>query len=386
MFIYQMPTTPTLTLRRWLITLLTIVTVLPLWSSRPIHNALPASPGAAQFGGLPLSFAPTGDATAPFTAFGAKGTLAFQPALVTLALPHAQPVRVHFIGADANTSLTPLNKKLGVISRYLGADRTQWQTHLPTYAALLYKNLYPGIDLRYDGHDGSLKGTYTVAPGISPDQIHWRYDGADNVTIDPSTGDLHIDLGGTRLIERAPIAWQTRSGVDVPIGVRFAAQRDGSFGFSVDEYDPTLPLIIDPTLIYGTFAGGSSGDYARSIAVDAQGHAYIVGDTLSTDFLGFNGQVNGSYDVIVLKLNATASDLDYGVLIGGSSSDQGLSVAVNAQGEAYVTVDAESTNFPIVNARYPNRPADNHGVLLKFAANGDLAYSTWLPFGVSNSF
>ena len=174
-------------------------------------------------------------------------------------------------------------------------------------------------------------------------------------------------------------------GIDV-VGVRFSVQPDGSFGFTLDHYDPAWPLIIDPTLIYGTFAGGSSGDYARGIAVDAQGHTYIAGDTLSTDFLGISGQVNGSYDVIVLKLNATASDLDYGILIGGSSSDQGLGVAVDAQGEAYVTVDAESTDFPIVNARYPDRPADNHGVLLKFAANGDLAYSTWLPFGVGNSF
>ncbi len=385
MFTQRTLTLPAFPLRRWLITLLMLIALLPL-GPRPILNIRPALPTTVQSGGLPLSFVPTGPPTIPFSAFGPGGTLAFQPAAVTVRLPHAQSVQVRFIGADPNTSLLPLERKLGVIHRYLGADSAHWQTGLPTYAALSYQHLYPGIDLRYDGHDGSLKGTYTVAPGAQPDRIRWQYDNAQAVTLDPSTGDLHVDLGAARLIERAPIAWQTRSGVNVPIDVRYAAQRDGSFGFSVDEYDPTLPLIIDPTLIYGTFAGGSSADYARDIAVDAQGSAYVVGDTLSTNFLGFNGQVNGSYDVIVLKLNATASDLDYGVLIGGSSSDQGLGVAVNAQGEAYVTVDAESTDFPIVNARYPDRPADNHGVLLKFAANGDLAYSTWLPFGVNNTF
>ncbi len=252
--------------------------------------------------------------------------------------------------------------------------------------AIVYDELYAGIDLTYNGHEGALKGTYTVAPGSDP----IKFAGDTMMRLMSRSiqqrAILHIDLGKTDLIERAPIAWQTRSGVNVPIGVRYVAQRDGSFGFSVDEYDPALPLIIDPTLIYGTFAGGSSADYARGIAVDAQGNAYVVGDTLSTNFLGFNGQMFGSNDVIVLKLNPSASDLVYGLIIGGNDSDQGLGIAVNTQGEVYVTIDAPSTNFPIVNARYPNRPADNHGVLLKLAANGDLAYSTWLPFGVNNTF
>lgn len=385
MHAYPILKLPMISLRRWLITLITLVALLPVWP-QAVTNVLSSKPAATPASGLRLSFAPTGDSHTQFSAFGLNGFLSFQPAEVSMSLPDAQALQVHFIGADPNAALLPLERKSGVISRYLGTDRAQWQTHLPTYAALSYQNLYAGIDLRYDGHDGSLKGTYTVTPGSDPDQIRWRYDGADKVTIDSSTGDLNINLGATRLVERAPIAWQTRSGVNEPIGVRYAAQSDGSFGFVVDKYDPALPLIIDPTLVYGTFAGGSSGDYARGIAVDAQGYAYVVGDTLSTNFLGFNGQVNGSNDVIVLKLNQSASDLVYGILIGGNDSDEGLGIAVNTQGEAYVTVDAPSTNFPIVNARYPDRPADNHGVLLKLAANGDLAYSTWLPFGVGNTF
>jgi hypothetical protein len=375
----------TLLVRQWLITLLLILTLLPVWP-RIAPATAPMMSTVVRPNSLPLIFAPTGDPVVPFSAFGQDGTLGFQPAAVIVAMSPSQRLRVRFVAANSNTRLTPMDRKAGVIHRYFGVDAAQWQTSLPTFGGLTYQGLYPGIDLRYDGRDGSLKGTYTVAPGVNPDRIRWQYEGAQNVTLDSASGDLHITLADERiLIERAPIAWQEWNGQRVPVQVHFTLSGVEA-GFTVGAYDANRPLVIDPTLVYGTFAGGSSGDYARGIAVDAQGHAYVVGDTLSTDFLGFNVQVNGSYDVIVLKFNATASDLDYGVLIGGSSSDQGLGVAVNAQGEAYVTVDAESTDFPIVNARYPDRPADNHGVLLKFAANGDLAYSTWLPFGVGNSF
>ena len=107
--------------------------------------------------------------------------------------------------------------------------------------------LYAGIDLTYNGHAGSLKGTYTIASGGDPDRIRWRYTGAKNVALDPITGDVHLTVADTQLIERAPIAWQSRSGVTVPIGVRYVAWPDGSFGFVVDGYDPALPLVIDPT-------------------------------------------------------------------------------------------------------------------------------------------
>ena len=156
--------------------------------------------------------------------------------------------------------------------------------------------------------------------------------------------------------------------------------------FEIGAYDATLPLVIDPSIVYSTFAGGSSGDYGRGITVDAQGNAYVVGDTLSSDFLGYDGQVFGSYEALVLKFNPSASDLVWGSIIGGSSSDQGLSVAVNSAGEVYATVDADSTDFPIQSALFSSRNGTNDGAMLKYSASGQLLFSSWLPFNVTNTF
>ena len=93
---------------------------------------------------------------------------------------------------------------------------------MATYASLVYRELYPGIDLHYEGHTGSLKGTYIVAPGRDPAQIRWRYEGTADVQVNPTTGDLEVTIEGTRrLLERAPVAWQERAGQRLHVEARY---------------------------------------------------------------------------------------------------------------------------------------------------------------------
>ena len=99
--------------------------------------------------------------------------------------------------------------------------------------------------------------------------------------------------------------------------------------------------------------------------MDAQGSTYVVGDTISTDFLGYNGQVNGSNEVIFLKILPDGSNIAYGTILGGSSTDKGMAVAVNSSGEAYVTVDAGLGRFSIIEPAFPDPKRVNQGALLK---------------------
>ena len=335
-------------------------------------------------GSLPLSFMPTGNQTTPFTAYGMGGSIAFHPSAVTLARPGAR-LQVEFIGANPATAVLPVERLSGVFNRHIGTDRTQWRDNIPSYAALVYRELFPGIDLRYDGHIGQLKGTYTVAPHASPANLRWSYAGAEHVALDSSNGDIQITLpGGELLREHAPVAWQDVGGQRVFVPARFAL--DGAAAhFELGAYDANLPLVIDPTLSLGTYLGGGSADYGRGIAVDPQGNIYVVGDFFSSDFLGDTTTTAGSKDVIVLKLNPTGTELIYGWFMGGSGTDEGLAIAVNAAGEAFVLADPD-TDFPVQNAPISQPPAIGDGVLSKFNAAGELAYSTYIGFGLSNTY
>lgn len=339
-------------------------------------------------GPLALAFVPNlgqSDAAITFEAIGRSGTATFSANDVILATG-AAALQVQFVGANAQTHIIGRDQQPGVVNYYASDNPAFWHDNLPTYGTLVYDDLYTGIDLAYNGHEGALKGTYTVAPHSDPDQIHWRYGNAAKVTIDSATGDLNIDLGAARLIERAPIAWQTRSGVNVPIGVRYAAQSDGSFGFSVDAYDPSLPLIIDPTLIYGTYLGAGSTDSARGVAVDGNGNVYLTGQTYSSNFPGTTGSRSGTTDVFVTKLNAQGTVLLFTTILGGSDDEAGNGIAVDATGHAWITGETESTNFPTLN---PLAMSDfSAGFIDTFAAklnaNGSLAFSTYLSFDVND--
>jgi Beta-propeller repeat len=106
-------------------------------------------------------------------------------------------------------------------------------------------------------------------------------------------------------------------------------------------------------LVYSTFLGGTSDDYATGVAVDAAGNAYVTGQTFSTNFPlqnAFQQTLKGQANGFVTKLNAMGSALLYSTYLGGSVGDFGSAIAVDPLGNTYVTGLTQSTDFPLVAA------------------------------------
>ena len=138
-------------------------------------------------------------------------------------------------------------------------------------------------------------------------------------------------------------------------------------------------------LIYGTYLGGSSTDQATDIAVDSAGGAHVTGQTGSTDFpstpAAYDPTYNGGTDVFVTKLNPAGSALAYSTFIGGSSSDQGHAIDLDAGGGAYVTGLVTSPGFPTTSDAFD--PGYDGGDMDAFVSRlspsgAALAYSTFL--------
>jgi len=118
--------------------------------------------------------------------------------------------------------------------------------------------------------------------------------------------------------------------------------------FELAKYNTAKPLVIDPVLVYSTYLGGSGFDYGYGIAVDGAGNAYVTGQTISTNFPSANALRAGSagYDAFITKINAAGSALVYSTYLGGSGNDGGRGIAVDGAGNAYVTGFTSSLNFP----------------------------------------
>src|SRR5207302_8767199 len=109
-----------------------------------------------------------------------------------------------------------------------------------------------------------------------------------------------------------------------------------------------------PTLADSTYLGGSSDDLGVGMAADEAGNAYVSGETGSADFPGAISSNGGGSDAFVAKINAAGTALAYSTYLGGSSDDVGQGIAVDAAGNAYVTGYTFSTDFPAASSTLIN--------------------------------
>jgi RHS repeat-associated protein len=357
---------------------------------------------------LPLQFVENRgqtDRSVRFFARGGAGTLFVTPDEAVLATPDTDPtiglavVRLQFLGARPQPAIRPRTLLPGVVNYFLGDNPQAWQANLPTYDGVVYQQLYPGVDVHYEGTDGQLKRTYHVAPGANPSQIAWRYQGATDVTLD-ARGNLLVTVPAPKfsstapltptaqvfrtLVEQAPVAWQDVGGQRVPVMAQFVVAPNKSVSLALGSYDPALPLVIDPVLHYNRTVGGSGADEALAITVNAAGEAYLVGSTGSVDFPTQNPQQPsraGGADAFVSKLSANGSGYIWSTYLGGSADDKAAGVALDTSGRVAVVGETESSNFPRVNAydtSYGGNAVDDVFVTQLAADGSSLRYSTYL--------
>jgi Beta-propeller repeat len=323
--------------------------------------SLPSSGTSGDAGGLeasisqaPLAFEPNAgrtDGRVEFMAHSvAGGSLYLTPREAVLDLPQGKD-RSRALSLGFPGALPRAVEQLpGKANSFIGDDRSEWRSGIPTYGRVRYEGVYPGIDLDFYGNQSELEYDFLVSPGADPSRIAVELDGADSIRR-TRAGDLAIEVGASTVRQRAPVAYQEIDGERRR--VESAYELDGStVGFRLGDYDRSKPLVIDPLVLgYSTYLGGNGSDTVHGIAVDSAGAAYVTGDTASTDFPTEDprdGDLGGD-DAFVTKFNPDSggpATLAYSTYLGGSAADRGYGIAVDAVGGAHVVGVTDSTNFP----------------------------------------
>ncbi len=341
-----------------------------------------------------VTFALTGPAEAPSTASakavsGAPGharrvSLEERPGKTPWSEPEETAkqrwiVKLDFLGANPNVvprGEAPIATK---VSYFIG-PKDQWKTGLRTFGKVVYKNLWPGIDLIYFGKGQQMEYDLVVHPGADPSQIRFAYRGAESVMV-TQEGHLKVTTPVKVFGEERPTVYQEVDGKRVEITSSYnlfplnkggqgvvppnpntlapegRGQGEGViYGFNLAPHDTTRPLVIDPPVfVYVSYIGGGWPDAGGGIAVDSFGAAYVTGYTSSAemdfpDIVGPDTTYNGGYDAFVAKVKPDGTGLDYAGYIGGDSDELGLGIAVDSFGAAYVTGIVDATE---VEASFP---------------------------------
>jgi len=359
-------------------------------------------------------------------------------------------LRMKLLGANPSPDVSGVDEMSGKSNYFIGNDAKNWRTNVPMYAKVKYKSVYSGIDLVYYGKQRQLEYDFVVASGADPRRIQLCIRGARKIRRSED-GDLVLAIDAGEIRWHRPVAYQEKGGVRQEVAAHYAVKgnrvgfevadydlrrplfidpliystylggsgEDTGAAIAVDSsgnayvtgytrstnfptMNPLQPSLgasdgnafvakLNPTgsaLVYSTYLGGSDQDGGNGIAVDSSGNAYVTGFTLSTNFPTVNPLAcGGNGDAFVAKLNPTGSALVYSSCFGGSGYDAGLGIAVDSSGNAYVTGETTSTDFPTMN---PLQPANAGGGYDAFVAEinpagSALVYSTYLG-GSSEDF
>jgi uncharacterized protein (TIGR03437 family) len=356
---------------------------------------------------VPLSFEPNQGQLASTVQFLSRGSgyaLFLTQGEVVLNLERQQPVsaaagqtpeaasvdtvRMSLIGANPKANAVGLAPQPGVVSYFIGNDPKKWRSGIPTYGKIKYPQIYPGVDLVLYGNQRQLEYDFVVAPGADPSRIAWRIDGA-RASVD-AEGNLALSAPNGPAALKKPVLYQMDGDRKTRVEGWFAVAGN-QIRFRLGSYDHSRALIIDPVLSYASYLAGSLTDHigwtlgpgisavgtSQGLAVDSEGSVYVAGDTYSIDFPTKNPYQSappakgpagspvppGDWpSAFVTKFSPDGSSLVYSTYLGGNSYDYIYAIAVDSSGNAYVTGQTNSPNFPVTNGAYQTvcDPAPNN--------------------------
>ena len=390
-------------------------------ANRSSNEAQLKANAVENYGKLPLSFERNQGQSNKAVKFLSRGkgyTLFLTPTEAVFSLRNTEnktpALRMKLVCADEKAQLSGEQELQGKVNYLIGNDRSQWRTGIPTFRNVRYDDVWPGVDMLWYGTQTELEYDFVINPGTEVSTVRLAFEGAEKMRLDDE-GNLMIESNGEEVQHLAPVVYQDLEDGRVSVAGKYVIKETNEIGFEVGDYDHSKPLVIDPVLIYSSYIGGDQFDNAFAVAADANGQAYIAGDTLSseTTFPLRNAIQDKQFDqmAFITKLNAAGTDVLYSTFLGDTSTIEGecvgslcgtqiRGIAVAADGKISVTgalINSQNkSDFPVTdNAFQKNgfclgicsyeriRGADAFVTLLS-ADGSQLLYSTF--FGGSGEF
>ncbi len=281
---------------------------------------------------------------------------------------------LEFLGANPSAVPEGEGSWTMPVRYYVGAGE-QWRSSV-RYSRIRYRQAYPGIDLVFRLAERRLEFDIELAPHADIHSVRIRWFGLDGLTLD-AAGAVVGRSNGVEIRQLKPDTFQETPGTDrlTPIDSQYKVSAQNELAFSLGEYDHRAKLTVDPQVSISAHFGGAAMDTVYGTLVDEAGNIYLAGETASPSF---RGSPITSADAWIMKLDAAGSHALYLTFLGGSSYDSARAIAVDAQGNIYVTGVTNSTDFIVVGGVQTGPAGTPDAFVAKLNASGQVVYSTYL--------
>ncbi|PYM24538.1 MAG: hypothetical protein DMD78_08645 [Candidatus Rokuibacteriota bacterium] len=273
-------------------------------------------------------------------------------------------LRLRLVGSAPASSVTAEQMLPGKVHYVPTLDASTWRRDVPTYRRVVYREVYPGIDLVFHGDQQELEFDFVVAAGADPRAIRFEMAGADRLAL--ADGDVVVQTRDGDLRLRKPVVYQEHEGRRVPVDGRFTLH-GRRVAFDVGDYDRGRPLVIDPVVTYSTYLSGAGGGAlgAAGVGVDAAGNMYAIAGTS------------------IMKLSADGATLLYSVVLGDATP---ITLTADGAGNAYVISQCPynrsglTFNCPAGSlggtAPHASAQGDVMGMITKLSPSGQVLFSS----------
>lgn len=282
--------------------------------------------------------------------------------LVPLATPTETPrkgvnIRQSFVGSNPHPRLEPFDRLNTHVSYFVGNDSAKWQSDVPVWGGVRYKDLYPGIDLEITGEKGQLVERLVARSDSDLSSVRMRVEGADAISTDATRINLTTAVGKLSLPLIRPVGADGKA-LARPAGKPSLNGSEIASPFAAANLTSTGSAEAASGsnawgLVYSTYLGGNNWDQIDGLAATGTGSVFVSGETYSTDFPttpgAFGTPPNSSLTslVFVAKLDTVSSALIYVAFVGGDDNVQSPSgLSLDSDGNAYVTGWTQSRHFP----------------------------------------
>jgi hypothetical protein len=268
----------------------------------------------------------------------------------------SQLFEVTFLNANKKPIIETEDPAVTLYNFFIGNDSSRWASKARGFGTIYYRQLYPHTDLKIYSENGKVKQDWIVSPEGDPYRIRINYDGAESVYM--KDGNLIVSTRAGELTELKPYAYQIVNGQKITVQCNYRLKRN-TLSYSLpDGYDVSLPLIIDPILVFSGYSGSTYDNWGNTATYDSHGNLYsggmITTDYFGTDFPATPGSyktsfIGGEWDIGILKYDSSGSALYYATYVGGNGTESPHSLVVDQTGNLLILGATSSTDFPVSN-------------------------------------